>query len=104
MPVDVLVWSTCLSVVRSPGYGLTLVAETTTGVMHAAESSTYSHTATPISEAPALPGRATLTSSGRRWEAEEGVILPEDVGRETASLLIQEIVKVSERLHWPLYS
>lgn len=72
---------------------MTLVAESTTGVMHAAESSTYSHAATPTSAATALPGRmGGATGNGGKTEKE--AILPEDVGKNTASLLIQEIIKV----------
>ena len=72
---------------RSPGFGLTLVAESTTGVMHAAESSTYSHAAMPTSVTAERVG-------GARGHPEEGNVLPEDVGENTASQLIQEIVKV----------
>lgn len=72
---------------KSPGFGLTLVAESTTGVMHAAESSTYSCTATPTSAA--MRGRV----GGVTGAGEQPVILPENVGKEVASLLLEEIVK-----------
>lgn len=68
---------------RSPGYGMTLVSESTSGVMHSAESST----------------QATPTRSPGHGEREEGdkksaPILPEDIGKQTAMYLIEEIVKV----------
>lgn len=82
---------------RSPGFGLILVAETTTGVMHAAESSTYSHA---TSTAARLPGGA-----GRGEGQSEEPILPEDIGKNTASLLIEEIVKVfSLALFWSVHA
>ena len=67
---------------RSPGFGLTLVSETTSGMMHAAESSTYS-----------LSGTSSSSDKGST-EKDKEPLLPEDVGRHAASLLIQEIVKV----------
>ena len=63
---------------RSPGYGLTLVSETTTGVLHSAEL---------FSNQPLAQG-----SEGSREPHPPS--LPEDIGRQTALLLIQEIVKV----------
>lgn len=55
---------------RSPGFGLTLVAETTNGVFLCAES--------------------TSNPKG----SESGVTVPEDLGKNTAILLLQEIYKV----------
>ena len=52
--------------------------------MHGVESSTYSHT-TPDSAATRLSGDGGQT---------EEPILPEDIGKRTASLLLEEIVKV----------
>lgn len=67
---------------RSPGYGVTLVSESTTGVTHSAESSTHT-TPTQVEkeEKDKKPAKATPT-------------LPEDIGRQAAMHLIEEIVKV----------
>ena len=64
---------------RSPGYGLTLVSETTAGVLHSAEL---------FSNQPLAQG-----SEGSREPHPPS--LPEDIGRQTALLLIQEIVNVN---------
>ena len=77
---------------RSPGFGLTLVAESTSGVMHAAETSSYS----TASHSHTSKGSRPLGSSRDR---EEPVILPEDIGTNTASLLLQEIVQVCLCVH-----
>ena len=74
----------CCLLLRSPGYGLTLVSESTTSVTHASESSSLSH---PLPPSP-VPGDRT---SGEGCTP----VLPEDIGRETASQLDQEIVRVS---------
>ena len=55
-------------VVSSPGYGLVLVSEGTSGIIHAAEGCSMSS------------------------------VLPEDIGKDTALRLIQEIVTVSNTL------
>ena len=81
-------WSVCS---RSPGFGLTLVAESNTGVMHAAESSTYSQTTPTSTTSTQLPGSAPEGKGGR---GSEGPVLPEDIGKNTASLLLAEITKV----------
>ena len=52
---------------RRPGFGLTLVSESTTGVLHAAE----------LSSAAATP-----------------LLQPEEVGSQTAALLLEEIARV----------
>ena len=71
---------------RSPGYGMILVSESTSGVMHSAEGSTQ---ATPTQ------------STGQRERAEDkksakhAPTLPEDIGKQAAVYLIEEIVKVS---------
>ena len=57
--------------------------------MHAAESSTYSET-TPTSVVTADSERET--GSGR---GQDEPVLPEDIGRNTAALLLEEIVKVA---------
>ena len=74
---------------RHPGFGLTLVSESTTGTTHAAESSSYSciHTTTPI---PVAPG--STTEKGGSGEEKHQV--PEAIGTHVASLLMEEIVKV----------
>ncbi len=56
--------------IRSPGYGVTLAAESTTGVMYTAE-------------AHCLASESNLIAA-----------LPEDIGASVASFLIEEIVKV----------
>ena len=66
---------------RSPGYGLTLVSESTTGVLHSAEL---------FSNQPLGQG----SGGGQGSEERPPPSLPEDIGRQTALLLIQEIVKV----------
>ena len=66
---------------RSPGYGLTLVSESTTGVLHSAEL---------FSNQPLGQG----SGGGQRSQERPPPSLPEDIGRQTALLLIQEIVKV----------
>lgn len=71
---------------RSPGYGLTLVSESTTGVTHASESSSLSHSR-PLPPSPVPVDRV----SGEGCAP----MLPEDIGQETASQLVQEIVRVS---------
>ena len=65
---------------RSPGYGLTLVSESTTGVTHASERSSHSSPA---------------SSSCVGTEGSASLVLPEDIGHEAASQLLQEIVHVS---------
>ena len=65
---------------RSPGYGLTLVSESTTGVTHASERSSHSSPA---------------SSSCVGTEGSASPVLPEDIGCEAASQLLQEIVHVS---------
>lgn len=71
---------------RSPGYGLTLVSESTSGVMHSAEGST--HTSHPHSN--------DLEDEDDKDKASVKHVptLPEDIGKQTAVNLIEEIVKV----------
>ena len=59
-----------LSAGRSSGYGVILVSESTTGVTHSAEVSS-----------------ATATEK-------EGAVLPEDLGKSAAQLLLDEIAMV----------
>ena len=65
---------------RSPGYGLTLVSESTEGMMHAANGSSHSK-------------QFSVSTSG---VAPPTPMLPEDIGRQTTLLLIEEIVRVSQ--------
>ena len=65
---------------RSPGYGLTLVSESTEGMMHAANGSSHSK-------------QFSVSTSG---VAPPTPMLPEDIGRQTALLLIEERVRVSQ--------
>ena len=62
---------------------MTLVSESTTGVMHSAESSTQ---ATPTQP----PGHGEREDGDKK----SAPILPEDIGKQTAMYLIEEIVKV----------
>ena len=71
---------------RSPGYGLTLVSESTSGVTHVADLSSVSSHLPSITSTPSL-----ASSSGSHFPP----VLPEDVGRATALLLIEKIVCVS---------
>lgn len=67
---------------KCPGFGLTLVSESTTGVTHGAENSSVLRRVGP---------------SGQEVPTEEGKpanpVLPEDVGRQAALMLVEEIVK-----------
>ena len=65
---------------------MTLVSESTSGVMHSAEGSTHT---TPSQSSNQDDGNDKETNSGKHVPA-----LPEDIGRETAVNLIEEIVKV----------
>eukprot|EP00128_Syssomonas_multiformis_P011072 Colp12_sorted_trinity150504_noHs@32145 len=87
----------------SPGYSLSLVAETTTGVLLSVERTASSR----LSSAP-----AAVATGGSNWVGASGVPtantggpeLPEDVGREGAMMLLQEIHKggVVDSMHQPL--
>lgn len=70
---------------RSPGYGLTLVSESTTGVTHAADLSSVSDYL-PSIMTTAVP---SPVGTGRR------TLLPEDIGRNTALALVEKIVQVN---------
>ena len=63
-----------------------LVSESTSGVMHSAESSTQ---ITPIQS----PGHREREDGDKR-SAKKTPILPEDIGKQTAMYLVEEIVKV----------
>ena len=75
--------SSIFSSIRSPGYGLLLVSESNEGVVHAAEG--ISHATTMSSH----------RGSGGQSDTHTSVTLPEDIGRETAVRLVEEIVRVS---------
>lgn len=60
----------------SPGYGLTLVAETTTGCLISAE-------------AAATQGARDAAAAGA--DAAEPLVVPEDIGRAAAQLLLEEV-------------
>ena len=62
------------------------MSESTTGVMHAIERST----ATPTS----VGGGGQRGGVEVRGQQGEEPLLPEDIGRDTASMLVEEIVKV----------
>ena len=79
-----------------------LVSETTSGTTHAAEASTYStiHSSTPSqahSSATSGGGRGEF-GGGESQKQENQRILPEDIGTQTASLLLEEIVKVMDAM------
>jgi RNA 3'-terminal phosphate cyclase-like protein len=63
---------------RSPGYGITLVSESTAGVLHSAELFSHSPLSQGVEQGAGQP---------------QPPALPEDIGKQTALLLIQEIVK-----------
>ena len=65
---------------RSPGYGLMLVSESTEGMMHAADGLSHSKQFSVSTSGVVLPTP----------------MLPEDIGRQTALLLIEERVRVSQ--------
>ena len=58
---------------RSPGFGLTLVAETNNGVFLCAEC------------------------ASNPKGSEDGVTIPEDLGKKASYLLLEEIYRVSDR-------
>lgn len=58
---------------RSPGFGISLVAETTTGAMLCVQTAS----------APAGEGQS---------------VVPEDLGKQAAEMLLEEIYRVSHRL------
>ncbi len=58
------------------------MAESTTGVMHAAESSIHS------------PADGLAERSSEEGRSDRKPCLPEDIGINTASLLLEEIIKV----------
>jgi hypothetical protein len=68
-----------LCLCRSPGYGITLVSESTAGVLHSAELFSHSPPSQGVEKGARQP---------------QPPALPEDIGKQTALLLIQEIVKV----------
>ncbi len=61
----------------SPGYGITLVAETTSGRLLAAEA------------AAALDRGGAAGAAGAAADAEE--VVPEDIGQRAAHLLLEEV-------------
>ncbi|MEW5298344.1 MAG: hypothetical protein WDW36_001480 [Sanguina aurantia] len=78
----------------SPGYGMTLVAETTSGCLLSAEACAMQVLPPPIS--PPSSSSAPHTS--------EPLIVPEDIGTTAASLLMEEISRggVVDGAHQPL--
>ena len=95
---------------RSPGFGLTLVAESTTSMTHAAESSTYSMRQSTVTSTKthdketsgsrkrkkaAMEEDKEKGQSGSVVAQESQRVVPEDIGTQTASLLLEEIIKVS---------
>ena len=94
----------------SPGYSLSLVAETTTGVLLSVERTANSRpgagsnptaTATGSTNWVATTGGNGVSSGSTGFGGPE---LPEDVGREGAMMLLQEIYKggVVDSMHQPL--
>ena len=91
---------------RSPGYGLTLVSESTTGVLHSAELFSNASLLREEVRQPHPPGSVREGQphplSSERVDGQPHLSsLPEDIGRQTALLLIQEIVRVS---HGSIYT
>ncbi|KAF8072773.1 RCL1 [Scenedesmus sp. PABB004] len=64
----------------SPGYGITLVAETTSGCLLSAE-------------AAATQGARGAGGGGGGGDAEEPLVVPEDIGRAAAQLLLDEVAR-----------
>jgi RNA 3'-terminal phosphate cyclase len=79
----------------SPGYSLSLVAETTTGVLLSVERTAASR----VGGSAAGPGQAPAqgwtggAAAGAGSSAGGAADLPEDVGRECAMMLLQEVYK-----------
>jgi RNA 3'-terminal phosphate cyclase-like protein len=75
----------------SPGYGLTLVAETTSGCLISAECC-------------AAHGAQQRADSGGDWSGGMPAVVPEDVGRACAQLLLEEVQRggVVDGGHQPL--
>ena len=65
-----------------------LVCESTSGVMHSAESSTQ----TTLTQSPGHRERENVDKKS----AKHTPTLPEDIGKQTAMYLIEEIVKVQK--------
>ncbi len=89
----------------SPGYSLSLVAETTTGVLLSVERTACARLGTPANTAV---NNGTSGDGANNWVSQAsgssgagnqfgsglgGPELPEDVGREGAMMLLQEIYK-----------
>ncbi len=84
---------------------MTLVSESTSGVTHSGETNTYSH-ATATSHTPttgSVASRKRKRSVAGKDEGEKpGLqdqdgqpLLPEDIGRQAAVLLLEEITRVN---------
>ena len=74
---------------NSPGYGLTLVAETTSGCLVSAECC-----ATTGQRGDGSGGQAHARKRGRGGggsEDEEALLVPEDIGKAAAQCLLEEI-------------
>jgi RNA 3'-terminal phosphate cyclase-like protein len=91
---------------RSPGYAISLVAETTTGCLISAEFAAHTNTSDPSLTTPSstsLSSSISLTSSSSSESKGEisdtsssvngAIILPEDLGIHCGKLLIEEIAK-----------
>lgn len=71
-----IIFATILSC-RSPGFGISLVAETTTGSMLSVQTAS-----SPVGEGQS--------------------VIPEDLGKQAAEMLLEEIYRVSHRLEHSL--
>lgn len=69
---------------KCPGFGLTLVSESTAGVTHAAENNSVRKQVSPGGE----HGSVTSENAGPAHP-----VLPEDIGKRAALMLVEEIVK-----------
>jgi RNA 3'-terminal phosphate cyclase len=76
----------------SPGYSLSLVAETTTGVLLSVERTAASRVGGAVAGTAQVQGwtGGAGTGSGAGGAAAD---LPEDVGKECAMMLLQEVYK-----------
>ena len=69
---------------RCPGFGLTLVSESTGGITHASENSSV------LKRTCAIEGHQPASGQG----VSPHPVLPEDIGKQAALMLVEEIVKV----------
>jgi hypothetical protein len=77
----------------SPGYSLSLVAETTTGVLLSVERTAASRVGGNTAAPGAAAAQGWTGGAGAGAGAGGAADLPEDVGKECAMMLLQEVYK-----------